>query len=102
MQNESLRDAVSAIYSVKGTAPELLTELAGYGKERLRNLPETAVAYSFGCGDPLSFLDVREGDVVLDLGCGAGLDLLLAVERVGTHGRVIGVDMTDVMLKRAR
>jgi ubiquinone/menaquinone biosynthesis C-methylase UbiE len=60
------------------------------------------VRNSFGCGNPLAFADVQPGETVLDLGCGAGIDLLLAAPRVGTQGKVIGVDMTDEMVRRAR
>jgi arsenite methyltransferase len=59
-------------------------------------------ANSFGCGNPLADCDVRPGDIILDLGCGAGIDLILAAERVGANGKVIGVDMTDAMVARAR
>ena len=74
--------------------------LAGYGAEAA-DVPE-ALADSFGCGNPVAFSDVGAGDTVLDLGSGAGLDLLLAAEKVGPSGRVIGVDMTDAMIERAR
>jgi len=57
---------------------------------------------SFGCGDPLLFAQVKEGEVVLDLGSGAGYDLLAAAEKVGPTGYVIGVDMTDAMIESAR
>jgi SAM-dependent methyltransferase len=77
-------------------------KLAGYSPEALRALPRDAVANSCGCGNPLSASDIREGDFVLDLGCGAGIDLLLAGGVVGPRGRVIGVDMTDEMLAKAR
>jgi ubiquinone/menaquinone biosynthesis C-methylase UbiE len=60
------------------------------------------VVNSFGCGNPLAFSEVKPGDVVLDLGSGAGIDLLLAAKKVGRTGRVIGVDMTDAMLDKAR
>ena len=66
------------------------------------DLPEEAVASSFGCGNPLAFAGVKEGQVVLDLGSGAGLDLLIASRKVGASGKVIGVDMTDEMLAAAR
>lgn len=65
-------------------------------------LPSDAVENSFGCGNPLAFSDVKPGDVVLDLGSGAGIDLLVAARKVGPEGRVIGVDMTDEMIRRAR
>ena len=61
-----------------------------------------AASASFGCGNPLAFAGVREGDTVLDLGSGAGLDLLIAAEKTGPSGRVIGVDMTDDMIETAR
>lgn len=57
---------------------------------------------SFGCGDPLLFADVEEGQVVLDLGSGAGYDLLAAAAKVGSNGYVIGVDMTPAMIEAAR
>ncbi len=75
---------------------------AGYSAEELSSLPEDAVVNSFGCGNPVAFADVKEGETVLDLGSGAGIDLLLAAQKVGTSGRVIGVDMTDEMIDRAR
>jgi SAM-dependent methyltransferase len=73
--------------------------LAGY--EDTERHGEAASA-SFGCGDPLAFSEVREGDTVLDLGSGAGLDLLIAAEKTGPAGRVIGIDMTDEMVEAAR
>lgn len=55
-----------------------------------------------GCGNPVAFSNIKEGDVVLDLGSGAGFDCFLAAKKVGKHGRVIGVDMTEQMVKKAR
>ena len=57
---------------------------------------------SFGCGNPLAFAEVQPGQTVLDLGSGAGFDLLIASDKVGPQGRVLGVDMTDAMLSAAR
>ncbi|MDA3947592.1 MAG: methyltransferase domain-containing protein [Spirochaeta sp.] len=57
---------------------------------------------SFGCGDPVAFSGLREGQTVLDLGSGAGLDLVLAAAKVGPSGKVIGVDLSDAMIERAR
>jgi len=57
---------------------------------------------SFGCGNPLAFEGVEPGQVVLDLGSGAGFDLLIASEKVGPDGHVIGIDMTDAMIDAAR
>jgi arsenite methyltransferase len=76
-------------------------DLAGYSGEEVASLPASAVADSFGCGNPVAFSALKPGDVVLDLGSGAGIDLLLAAKKVGPGGRVIGVDMTDEMIARA-
>jgi ubiquinone/menaquinone biosynthesis C-methylase UbiE len=79
-----------------------VVKLAGYSREELAALPREAVTNSLGCGNPLAFSEVAAGEVVLDLGCGAGIDLLLAAAKVGPSGRAIGVDMTDEMLAKAR
>jgi arsenite methyltransferase len=65
-------------------------------------LPEEAIGSSFGCGNPLAFSKVAPGETVVDLGSGAGLDLLIASRLVGPTGKVIGIDMTDAMLDEAR
>ncbi len=86
-----------------GSAPKgTLARRAGYDDAELAALPAEAVVNSFGCGNPLAFGEVRPGDAVLDLGCGAGIDVALAARKVGPTGRVIGVDMTDEMTGRAR
>ena len=79
-----------------------LANLAGYTLEELKVLPDDAVVNSFGCGNPLAYSEVKAGEVVLDLGSGAGIDLLIAAKKVGPEGRVIGVDMTDEMIERAK
>jgi len=79
-----------------------LAAIADYTPQELADLPADAVAHAFGCGDPVAFSALRPGETVLDLGCGAGIDLLLAAKKVGPAGRVIGVDMTDAMIERAR
>ncbi len=76
--------------------------LADYGREALAALPADAVINSFGCGNPVALGEIREGDTVLDLGSGAGIDLLLAARLAGPSGKVIGVDMTPAMIERAR
>jgi arsenite methyltransferase len=77
-------------------------DLAGYRKEDIDALPPGASGSSFGCGNPVALEAIGEGETVLDLGSGAGLDLLLAARKVGPAGKVIGVDMTDEMIARAR
>jgi len=78
-----------------------LTHVLGYAAEDLEKLPEAAVASAFGCGNPLAFSGVQPGQVVLDIGSGAGIDCLLAAQKVGPTGCVIGLDMTPAMLARA-
>ena len=73
----------------------------GYTEEELSRIPEEAVAIGLGCGNPTALADIKEGEVVLDLGSGGGVDVFLAANRVEPEGRVIGVDMTDEMLERA-
>jgi arsenite methyltransferase len=65
-------------------------------------LPEKAVTASLGCGNPVAVAELHEGETVLDLGSGAGADVLIAARRVGPTGRAIGLDMTDEMLELAR
>jgi N-acetylglutamate synthase-like GNAT family acetyltransferase/SAM-dependent methyltransferase len=79
-----------------------LVKTAGYGEEELGRLPSDAVQNSFGCGNPLAFAGVEPGQVVLDIGSGAGIDCLIAAEKVRPSGRVIGLDMTPEMIERAR
>jgi arsenite methyltransferase len=76
-------------------------QLGGYSTEELGVLPDAAVENSFGCGNPVALAGLRPGEVVLDLGSGAGIDLFLAAQKVGPTGRVIGVDMTDAMIAKA-
>jgi SAM-dependent methyltransferase len=65
-------------------------------------LPEKAVLASLGCGNPIALAELREGETVLDLGSGGGIDVLLSAKRVGPTGKAYGVDMTDEMLALAR
>ncbi len=73
----------------------------GYAEEELKSVPEGA-NLGLGCGNPLALASLKEGEVVLDLGSGAGFDCFLAANQVGKKGKVIGVDMTAEMLERAR
>jgi arsenite methyltransferase len=71
------------------------------GSER-DELPQAAVLASLGCGNPTAVAELREGETVLDLGSGGGIDVLLSARRVGPTGHAIGIDMTDEMLALAR
>ncbi|HBN07165.1 MAG TPA: arsenite S-adenosylmethyltransferase [Cyanobacteria bacterium UBA8530] len=73
----------------------------GYSTEEISAVPEGA-DLGLGCGNPQIFSDLQSGETVLDLGSGAGFDCFLAARRVGTEGRVIGIDMTPDMVERAR
>jgi len=73
-----------------------------YGQGETDGLPEEAVLASLGCGNPLAVADLHEGERVLDLGSGGGIDVLLSARRVGPSGFAYGVDMTDDMLALAR
>jgi SAM-dependent methyltransferase len=70
--------------------------------EKLDNLPGDVANFSLGCGNPLALAELKEGEVVLDLGSGGGLDCFLAAEKVGAGGQVIGLDMTPEMIQLAR
>jgi arsenite methyltransferase len=67
-----------------------------------QNVPQGAIIASLGCGIPTAVADLHEGETVLDLGSGAGADVLISAQRVGPTGRAIGLDMTDEMLELAR
>ena len=82
--------------------PEYAAEFLGYDLNELLALPATATAPFAGVGNPFLMEQLPAGAMVIDLGSGAGMDCLLAGRRVGTAGRVIGIDMTDAMLDRAR
>lgn len=84
------------------TPKGVAAKTAGYTEEELASLPVEAAVNSFGCGNPTAFAGVQEGEVVVDLGSGAGIDLLLAARKVGSTGKVIGIDMTAEMIARAR
>ncbi len=73
----------------------------GYTPEDLRLVPEMAIL-GVGCGNPTALADLKEGETVVDLGSGAGIDVFLAARRVGGRGRVIGVDMTEDMVAKGR
>lgn len=77
-----------------------ISKKVGYSDSEISAVPEGA-NLGFGCGNPVALASLKEGDVVLDLGSGAGFDAFLAAKRVGKSGRVIGVDMTPEMVAKA-
>jgi arsenite methyltransferase len=88
-----------------GCCGEEATTLFGrglYDDGQRAGLPETAVTASLGCGNPVAVADLHEGETVLDLGSGGGIDVLLSARRVGPTGTVYGLDMTDEMLALAQ
>jgi ubiquinone/menaquinone biosynthesis C-methylase UbiE len=78
----------------------LQAEAIGYSIEDLEHIPEDSII-GLGCGNPTATADLKAGEVVLDLGSGAGVDVFLAANKVGSTGRVIGVDMTEEMVEKA-
>ena len=91
-----------AVSEASCCAPSQITSKAiGYSTEELGAIPDGA-DLGLGCGNPTALASLKEGEVVLDLGSGAGIDCFLAASRVGKNGKVIGVDMTPEMLERAR
>src|ERR671914_702346 len=73
----------------------------GYDNKELDSIPEASIL-GVGCGAPLHHTDVKEGETVVDLGSGAGIDVFLSANKVGRSGKVIGIDLTDEMLEKAR
>jgi ubiquinone/menaquinone biosynthesis C-methylase UbiE len=78
-----------------------VAEAFGYTPEELASIPAEA-NMGLSCGNPTAFANLRPGEVVVDLGCGGGLDVLLAAPKVGPTGKAIGIDMTPDMIERAR
>ncbi len=80
---------------------EDISRKIGYGDEELGSVPEGA-NLGLGCGNPVALASLKKGEIVLDLGSGAGFDCFLAANKVGAEGKVIGVDMTPEMIQKAR
>jgi arsenite methyltransferase len=108
---EELRDAIRTEYANVAADPEQgfhfhtgrrLTRILGYEDAWLDGVPEESIAAFAGTGNPFSLGAIREGERVVDVGCGAGIDSLIAAGMVGPSGDVVGVDMTPAMLDRAR
>jgi arsenite methyltransferase len=115
MKHKEIKEAVKGRYgriakqdeqtccpSCSGSASSILrTRGIGYSGEDLNHIPQEALM-GLGCGNPIGIADLKAGEVILDLGSGAGVDVFLAANKVGPGGRVIGVDMTEEMVEKAR
>jgi arsenite methyltransferase len=87
--------------STKHSGVQAVAEAFGYSAEQLASIPAEA-NMGLSCGNPTAFATLKPGEIVVDLGCGGGLDVFLAARRVGPSGKAIGVDMTPEMLELAR
>jgi ubiquinone/menaquinone biosynthesis C-methylase UbiE len=84
-----------------GDSPVDATKLIGYNQKDLESIPQEAIL-GVGCGAPINHANLKEGEIVVDLGSGAGIDIFLAAKKVSDSGKAIGIDMTDQMLEKAR
>lgn len=106
-----LREEIRSIYSRVAAdptgdfhfhrGPEYAAEFLGYDGSALAELPQQSTASFAGVANPHRMGPIGEGKVVVDIGCGAGMDLLLAAKNVGPRGRAIGIDMTQTMMEKA-
>jgi SAM-dependent methyltransferase len=86
--------------SENGSLPMQSVKAIGYDTADIESIPQSSIL-GVGCGAPTKFSDIRQGETVVDLGSGAGIDVFLSANRVGESGKVIGIDMTDEMLEKA-
>ena len=84
-----------------GDSPVDATKLIGYDPKDLESIPQDAIL-GVGCGAPINHAQLKKGEIVVDLGSGAGIDIFLAAKKVSDSGKAIGIDMTDQMLEKAR
>jgi SAM-dependent methyltransferase len=108
---EVLREAIQEEYAEVAANPHRgfhfhtgrpLARMLEYADEWLIGIPESSIESFAGTGNPFTLGELRPGERVVDIGCGAGIDSLIAAKKVGPDGRVIGIDMTPPMLKKAR
>src|ERR1051326_7652390 len=107
--SESIVEAVRSRYAAAASSSlssehagvRAVAEAFGYTPEELASLPADA-NLGLSCGNPRGTANLKPGEVVVDLGCGAGIDVLLAARKVGPTGKAIGIDMTPEMIERAR
>jgi arsenite methyltransferase len=84
-----------------GDSPAQAATVVGYEKSELESVPQASIL-GVGCGAPVKFADLQKGETVVDFGSGGGIDVFLSANKVSNAGKVIGIDMTDEMLERAR
>jgi SAM-dependent methyltransferase len=122
MQNELLKDKIKENYGkialdenidfccspqeaccseTNNISKEQVSSIIGYNEKELKSIPKESIL-GLGCGAPLNFAELKIGETLVDLGSGAGIDAFLASKLVGNEGKVIGIDMTDRMLEKAR
>lgn len=99
-KNHSCCD-LGSVHTQKIDFAEKISKKIGYTDEDIGSVPEES-NLGLGCGNPIALASLKEGDIVLDLGSGAGFDCFLASNKVGSTGKVIGVDMTPEMIEKAR
>ena len=108
---EILREAIQEEYAEVAANPQKgfhfhtgrpLARMLEYADEWLEGLPESSIESFAGTGNPFSLGEIQRSERVVDVGCGAGIDSLIAAKQVGSEGCVIGVDMTPSMLEKAR
>src|SRR5246127_3092552 len=107
--SEIIKQAVKSKYGAVATSGlstehsgvRAVAEAFGYTPEELASIPSEA-NMGLSCGNPTATANLRPGEVVVDLGCGGGIDVLLASRKVAPTGKAIGIDMTEDMIERAR
>jgi arsenite methyltransferase len=116
MNVENIKDIVKSRYDAaaerggggacccpgEAASPSFAAEHGLYSEEELSLVPEAAFTLSRGCGNPTGFADLQSGETVVDFGCGAGIDVVLAAHKVGASGKVMGVDFAPHMIERAK
>lgn len=114
MEEKEIKESVKDRYSKIATGEESTccsccsgesdiieqAKAAGYSADEIKSIPEEAI-FGLGCGNPTALAEINEGETVLDLGSGGGIDVFLAANKVGEQGKVIGVDMTEEMVQTA-
>src|SRR5947208_7133795 len=102
---DDIKEAVRSKYGAVATSGlstehegvRAVAEAFGYSRDELASIPAEA-NMGLSCGNPTAFASLRAGEIVVDLGCGGGLDVFLAADKVGPTGKAIGIDMKDEML----